>query len=199
MSAEIEEILDYLEGHLSPDERARFERRVGQDAALRDLTEQCRSLIEALREGELPSAPADVIETVAGMVRTRETSSETVAMLVFDSLSVGGAALAGVRSGASARRLRYRSLSIELDLEIVTHGSEARLRGELTRHGEELRPMADVGVALLGSGHLEREADAGRTDELGTFVLTSGGRAVTALRLDLGSRTIRFDLPPDPS
>ncbi|MCA9753846.1 MAG: hypothetical protein KC591_16735 [Gemmatimonadetes bacterium] len=117
---------------------------------------------------------------------------ERAARLVFDSLAAPEAAFAGARSASIARRLRYETDGLELDLLVESEGDRRRLAAQLLLLGTPPRPLDDARWLLLSDGRL---AATGSTDERGELVAETERGGEVELRVAHGGALVTFHVP----
>ncbi|MEZ5064122.1 MAG: hypothetical protein R3B81_05270 [bacterium] len=117
---------------------------------------------------------------------------ERAARLVFDSLAAPEAAFAGARSASIARRLRYETDGLELDLLVESEGDRRRLAAQLLLLGNPPRPLDDARWLLLSDGRL---AATGSTDERGELVVETERGGEVELRVAHGGALVTFHVP----
>ena len=118
--------------------------------------------------------------------------AERLANVVFDSLAAPEAAFAGARSGLSARRVRFESKGLELDLLVEATGDTRRLTGQLLRLGATPEAHAGARWLVLNAGQLETD---GETDEHGEFSVTLSSAGPLEIRAVHGDSLVAFRLP----
>ena len=108
--------------------------------------------------------------------------------------SAGGPELgwAGTRHVADARRVRFESDRIELDLQIEPIASGGALTGQLSRLDPEALPLARARILATGDDLAMVEAE---TDELGEFAVEIGNVKGIVLRVVDESRLTVFAIP----
>lgn len=159
-------------------------------------------LVQTMRSDRTPDPPAEWVERAIRIFHRRDLEKrirawcaglrEELARLVGDSAGAPELAWAGTRNVAGARRVRFESGRVELDLQIEPMASGGTLTGQLSRLGPEPRPLANVRLLVTAAG---REMVEGETDDLGEFSLEVGHVREIALRvMDEGRLTV-FSIP----
>ncbi len=140
----------------------------------------------------LRAAPRAGARLAEGLRRWSRGLAEELARVVSDSGLAGTPALAGIRSGAVARRLRFESDDVELDLQIETGGGDTTLTGQFLS-GDGPEPLAGLPLLIETAGD---DLVEGATDAFGEFCIELPRRALRIHARRTG-RILRFDLPLD--
>jgi hypothetical protein len=159
-------------------------------------------LVQTMRSDRTPEPPAEWVERAVRIFSESDLKQrilawcsglrEELARLVGD--SAGGPELgwAGTRHVADARRVRFESDRIELDLQIEPIASGGALTGQLSRLDPEALPLARARILATGDDLAMVEAE---TDELGEFAVEIGNVKGIVLRVVDESRLTVFAIP----
>ena len=186
----------------------------GDGAVQRHLAEPCADcarqirrievLVATLRSDRDPDAPAAWIAKAVGLLgkpgvvaglleRIRQWGEglvEDAGHLVADS-GAPGVAL-GVRSTSAARRLRFESADVELDLELEDEAGGVRVTGQFAALAPEPRPLAEGRFLLVTSSGSWRD---GTTDAVGEFDARLEDARDLQLRVVHGGKIVSFEVP----
>ena len=192
-------LVEYLDGDLTPDARAAFERELASDSALAAALAQARGAVDALRALDAPPAPVDLGARVASRIRRRSrgryfgdgaVQRERAQPLLFTLVSI--ALLAGTALLSTPASLR--ALLGEATYEIIDDGSG---EGSGLPTSEGSHPEEDPGGGTQGdpppSGELHPAPPAPGTPAPGTV---TPFRSAAVRRMDPHYR-IDSSLAPD--
>ena len=193
-----------VEGRCTESERSRLEAILETESDdLRALVADYRLLIDAMGTDRLLDPPESSVHSVLRAIRPEASPElpgwaaglrEALARLVFDSF--GEPAFAGARSAGVARRLRFESDGVELDVLIEQEGDRRRLSGQVLELGPDPEPRADAPYVVLTALGPEREGETDAHGELGCE-LAGGGEI--EIRLAVSGRLLVFRIPePSP-
>ncbi len=184
-----EQLVDLVEGRLSPEERMLAQSHVSGCRACSEQVGWLERTLALMREDEGDDAPSYVVGRARGMFRPRAAverpgiARRLVAALRFDSAQQPSLAF-GVRGAqAPARQLLYRAEDHDLDVRV------APARDLWTVSGQILGPSAEGQVELEGP----TDAVQARLNELGEFALPPVPAAVYTLRLRVGE--VEVEIP----
>ncbi len=197
------EWVEFQEGTLADDRRRAFQAHLDEGcSACESQRADVARLLEALEGDRLLEPSPAAVRAAHAALRPRTVADlrpgwarglrEALAGLVFDSFARPQAAFAGARSASVARRLRYESGGVELDLLVESEGDVRRITGQLLRLGTPARPMARAPFAVFGAGEFVSE---GKTDERGEFSAPVDVPGEVEVRVADGGRLVTFRIP----
>lgn len=149
--ADLMEVQRYVDGELSPDRRAHFEARLGEEAALRAAVEAARDQRRLFQDdpaGQLPPKPLDVADAVMDRVRGLPRRDQLMQVVEGDELADAVAATArGWLLAAAVLVVAALLFGARL---IRPSGGEAHARDqvELERLDEIYRELQERGEGL---------------------------------------------------
>jgi len=201
-----EKLIEYVDGRAAADTRAHLERGC---ARCGDRLDAIRGLLTSMRSDRDADPPAAwVARAVALRAGSRAPSAvdriaawvgnlaEEIAHVVSDSWAgPGDLALAGIRSGANARRIRFETDRVELDLQIEREPGTSIVTGQFVTTSRSPVPIVEAPFLVLTGG---ADPVQGTTDLLGEFSVDSPPGPGLQLRLRYEDRIVRFDVPPEP-
>jgi hypothetical protein len=117
---------------------------------------------------------------------------ERLARLLFDTLASPGAAFAGARATAAARRLRFQSNGCELDVLLENEGDRLRLTAQLLSTGPVIAPIAAARFVVNVGGRIAAE---GETDGDGELACTASAGGEVEIRLAAAGELLVFRIP----
>lgn len=196
-----EQVIDYLDGKLTPAEAGRINTHLASDCAACAETRAWYARVREVTAGDDTVAPpawvfkraARIFDT-ARRPRLVERIGEAVARLVFDSFA--RPQLAGIRSTETAnRQLLYRAEDYSIDLQVApTDEARRGLIGQILREGEEkFESVANRRLDLMRDGEPFYSTV---TDERGEFHFRSVKHGTYDLRIDVADGTIMISELP---
>lgn len=162
--------------------------------------ERWRTILARMASDRLLEPSSSALEAVlaayqpapARLPKWARDLAEQLANVVFDSLATPQAPFAGARSASAARRVRFETNGLELDLLIEATGDTRRLTGQLLRLGDTPEAHASARWLLLNGGRFEVD---GETDEHGEFSATLSSVGPLEIRAVHGRALVSFRLP----
>lgn len=197
-----EQLIAWVLGETAAETRGHLEQRCAEcEARVRRI----EHVLGTLRSDRDPDAPAEWITRAVGILagvgpipaaleRVRRWGrglAEVAALLVTDS-SAAPAPAFGVRSAGGARRLRFESSDVELDVEVESAAGGVRVTGQFASLEPEPRPLAREAFLLVTSSGAWHD---GRTDDLGEFDARVESAEGLQLRVIHGDRIHSFVVP----
>ncbi|MBZ0269057.1 hypothetical protein K8I85_12935 [bacterium] len=201
-----EQLIEFLDASRTTRVRRHLE---GGCADCAKRLEGFRALVTSMRGDRDADPPAEWIHRAIAL-RAREPLAavrgklvawasglrEEIARVLSDSRALpGDFALAGVRSVGNARRLRFESGAVELDLQIEPELGTAVVTGQFVTAASEPEPIGAASFLVVAG---EGDPIEGITDRLGEFSIDTPEGADLQLRLRYDDRIVRFDVPPEP-
>ena len=198
---DFEQVIDYLDGKLTPAETERVAAHLASDCA---NCAETRAWYERLRtvaaSDDTVAPPAWVFKQAvrifdtARRPRLAERIGQAIATLVFDSFA--RPQLAGIRSTETAnRQLLYRAGDYSIDLQIApSTGARGDLIGQVLREGEAtFESVANLPLEIARGNQL---LHATITDEMGEFKISDVDYGTYDLRIELADGQITIpELP----
>lgn len=117
--------------------------------------------------------------------------AEQAARLVADTAATAVPAF-GVRAAGAARRLRFETPEVELDLELEPGAGAVRVTGQFASLSPEPEPLAGGRYLLVTGSGACRE---GTTDDLGEFDARLDDARDLSLRVIHGGKVVTFQVP----
>lgn len=196
-----EQVIDYVDGRLTPAAAERVAAHLASDCAACAETRSWYEQVRAVAASDDTVAPpawvfkqAVRIFDTARRPRLVERVGEALARLVFDSLA--RPQLAGVRSTETMhRQLLYRAGDYSIDLQVAPAGHErGSLIGQVLREGEAtFESAAHLRLELLRAGESVRSTV---TDDMGEFKISDVDYGNYNLRIELAEGQITVpDVP----
>lgn len=185
--------IEFVEGSLANDSREELESHLAACETCRTAEQFVRRVMNALASSDLPEPSGAALRTAlrsfrsshlpAGIPEHVRKLGQLVVDLVFDSFAHPERAFAGARTGSLARRLRFESESLELDVLVEAQGDRRRLTAQLLGLKAAAHPIADVDYWVSVNGQLTAtgitDDQGGLTVEIGTgeieILLVAGG------------------------
>jgi hypothetical protein len=116
--------------------------------------------------------------------------AEAVGRIVADTAGPGLAL--GTRTAGMARRLRFESDDVELDLEVEPEAGGVRVTGQFAALHPEPRPLASGHFLLVTPSGVWQD---GTTDALGEFDVRVQDARELQLRVIHGGKVVSFEVP----
>lgn len=200
-----EQLIQYLEDVAEPAIRKHLDRNCPACAV---RIEAIRAVMAAMRSDRDPDPPeAWVARAVALRAHAQPSRlldqlrdwvggiAEEVARVISDTASPSGQlAIAGIRSASGARRLRFESDQVELDLQIEPEAGTSIVTGQFATSADRPAPIEGAAFLVIAGG---RQLIQGTTDQLGEFSVDTQAGDLLELRLRHQDRVVRFDVPPE--
>jgi hypothetical protein len=152
-------------------EGERLDAHLASCAACRDVERDVRRMMEALAGDRLLQPSPGALRAVLHAFGPRREVAppawahglpERIARVLFDTLATPQLAFAGARATSAARRMRFESNGLELDVLLEAEGDRLRLHAQLLTTGAPIAPIpaARFLVAVGGRACAEGETDA---------------------------------------
>ena len=190
-----EQVIDYLDGKLSPADAARVAAHLASDCAACAETRTWYERVREVAAGDDSAAPpawvfkraVRIFET-ARRPRLAQRVGEAIARLVFDSFA--RPQLAGIRSTETAnRQLLYRAADYSVDLQVAPMDeTRADLIGQVLREDEETFESVTSLWVTVARG--DEPLYSTVTDERGEFKIGGVAYGTYDLRVELADGRI---------
>lgn len=184
MHLTLESIIDLLDGR-SEDKHA------DQCSECRGRVEEWRLLHSRLHGNHLTDAPAAVLKAAYGILGPRPGIGQSLASMIFDSLSQP--AFAGARGAAEARQVVLRTTEIDIHVRISGKPESRQVTGQVLTRSESAIPET-VKVHLLHNGDRIKTSEL---NTLGEFEFERVPDGMLSLQVDLPDRTVHGPLGND--
>ena len=199
-SISFEQLVDYIENHLAPQEAASIALRLVNDAEAQKTVTWLRQFAGWHNQVQLPKPSSTVVDRLVaqhsakfGHKQQPSLWQQIVATLSFDSTaSRQPMAVAGLRSAEArsvSRQLTFTTPVVDIILDIDRTQQQRTIRGQMLPKKND---FSDAFVVQLV--HNDSEAGVTHTDELGEFSLES--KVQGDVQLIFSNDTMEIWLPP---
>jgi hypothetical protein len=179
MHPDVEAWIERIQESASLSERERLDAHLTSCAACREVERHVRRMLEALAGDRLLEPSPGVLRAVLhAFAPGRDVAPppwarglpQRIARVLFDTLATPQAAFAGARATAAARRLRFESNGLELDVLLEAEGDRLRLNAQLLTSGAPVVSVPDARFLVAVGGRVEAEGETDADGELSCVV-----------------------------